>query len=322
MRHYAGRLSAFQSTPPARGATPGVPVPPDVPRWISIHAPREGGDLRVCRQQQDGCYFNPRPPRGGRRHRDLAGDCVTYFNPRPPRGGRHSNAIDPIGRYQFQSTPPARGATAGQCCYPVVVYRFQSTPPARGATAILPCRRPAISISIHAPREGGDDDLYDCNYLMFQFQSTPPARGATSAPVASAGILNRFQSTPPARGATVLQAEFFRPVLISIHAPREGGDGVGRNPEGVSGYFNPRPPRGGRLRWWPANRPPDLFQSTPPARGATSAGTLSPIGYVLFQSTPPARGATSGIPYKMVSTLYFNPRPPRGGRLRQGGTRC
>ena len=44
MRHYAGRLSAFQSTPPARGATPGVPVPPDVPRWISIHAPREGGD--------------------------------------------------------------------------------------------------------------------------------------------------------------------------------------------------------------------------------------------------------------------------------------
>ena len=36
--------------------------------------------------------------------------------------------------------------------------------------------------------------------------------------------------------------------IISIHAPREGGDGVfyGRFAY-QSGYFNPRPPRGGRL---------------------------------------------------------------------------
>ena len=57
------------------------------------------------------------------------------------------------------------------------------------------------SISIHAPREGGDDKV-----------ST------------SGGLGGLFQSTPPARGATVL----YRPAValwnISIHAPREGGD--------------------------------------------------------------------------------------------------
>ena len=34
---------------------------------------------------------------------------------------------------------------------------------------------------------------------------------------------------------------------ISIHAPREGGDDQRIFDGGVSVYFNPRPPRGGRL---------------------------------------------------------------------------
>ena len=33
---------------------------------ISIHAPREGGDSGTCPHWRDCCYFNPRPPRGGR----------------------------------------------------------------------------------------------------------------------------------------------------------------------------------------------------------------------------------------------------------------
>ena len=35
-------------------------------------------------------------------------------------------------------------------------------------------------ISIHAPREGGDDGEYDNFITMGAFQSTPPARGATN----------------------------------------------------------------------------------------------------------------------------------------------
>ena len=56
---------------------------------------------------------------------------------------------------------------------------------------------------------------------------------------------------------------------ISIHAPREGGDGS---------YMH-------TCDFW------DEFQSTPPARGAT----VPPVIMVMtpeFQSTPPARGAT------------------------------
>ena len=33
---------------------------------ISIHAPREGGDVDVLASWRDDIDFNPRPPRGGR----------------------------------------------------------------------------------------------------------------------------------------------------------------------------------------------------------------------------------------------------------------
>ena len=59
----------------------------------------------------------------------------------------------------FQSTPPARGATiifrTG-----IGIHKFQSTPPARGATIWLLRRVSRLfDISIHAPREGGDDSM-------------------------------------------------------------------------------------------------------------------------------------------------------------------
>ena len=55
----------FQSTHPARGATPFLPS------WlttvsISIHAPREGCDLRTATVTQQPRGFNPRTPRGVR----------------------------------------------------------------------------------------------------------------------------------------------------------------------------------------------------------------------------------------------------------------
>ena len=56
-----------------------------------------------------------------------------------------------------------------------------------------------------------------------------------------------FQSTPPARGATEIAERITESIVISIHAPREGGDGLGNLFFGII----------------------TLFQSTPPARGAT-----------------------------------------------------
>ncbi len=58
------------------------------------------------------------------------------------------------------------------------------------------------TISIHAPRKGGDGVLANGITAHDKFQSTPPARGATTWAAPSATCWARFQSTPPARGAT------------------------------------------------------------------------------------------------------------------------
>ncbi len=148
--------------------------------------------------------------------------------------------------------------------------------------------------------------------------------------------LVKFQSTPPARGATPADIYHTSREIVSIHAPRTGGDTVVRDPRQFNKRFNPRPPHGGRLKYGSpfllipcfnprpphGGRPPKIaatmatstFQSTPPARGATTlrivGGACSLVsihaprtggdlcfwgmnmGLVKFQSTPPARGAT------------------------------
>ena len=58
---------------------------------------------------------------------------LTGFYPRPPRGGRH----------------PAQ-------CVMSPVTPFLSTPPARGATVFTLLAPGERSVSIHAPRAGGD----------------------------------------------------------------------------------------------------------------------------------------------------------------------
>ena len=57
---------------------------------------------------------------------------------------------------------------------------------------------------------------------------------------------------------------------ISIHAPREGGDSSANRCRSCWIHFNPRPPRGGRLNIMYTIVGVQIFQSTPPARGATS----------------------------------------------------
>ena len=82
----------------------------------------------------------------------------------------------------------------------------------------------------------------------------------------------------------------------------------------LSGYFYPRPPRGGRLIYQATTEDDRKFLSTPSARRATGAANRSATIMLQFLSTPSARRATS--PWWSVPLLrpYFYPRPPRGGR--------
>ena len=172
-----GRDRQFQSTPPARGATAALRGWHDA-ACISIHAPREGGDLPWHTALPLICYFNPRPREGGDRllghrcrqshisiHAPARGATptsppsamtTTYFNPRPPRGGRLLFTAPATPLMEFQSTPPREGGDNGDLHITI-----------------------SGVISIHAPREGGDDDGSPAWQAFFQFQSTPPARGAT-----------------------------------------------------------------------------------------------------------------------------------------------
>ena len=97
-------MQRFQSTPSARRATKtGLIV--FVADLISIHALREESDLDAT----------------------LAITCRMYFNPRPPRGGRRKVFFFFCSFIKFQSTPSARRATVQDVINLVQLLKFQST---------------------------------------------------------------------------------------------------------------------------------------------------------------------------------------------------
>ena len=169
--------------------------------------------------------FQSTPPARGATRRRYSRPCSSpYFNPRPPRGGRQRRPKNFRRSTSFQSTPPARGAT----WWPRDGYA------------------PETDISLHAPREGGDGGGDVPIIHKGNFNPRPP-RGGRRIPAADLSACRPFQSTPPARGATLLEVNKMVKIrIISIHAPREGGDALTILAVELLHYFNPRPPRGGR----------------------------------------------------------------------------
>ena len=236
-------------------------------------------------------YFNPRPPRGGRPWKIyLFTPPPRHFNPRPPRGGRHYSCNNRGMDRRFQSTPPARGATPSSPHY--------STP---------------ITISIHAPREGGDSGCHLQQLAAHHFNPRPPRGGRPSRPTFTGRLCT-----------------------ISIHAPREGGDSHCRRRHPWSGPISIHAPREGgdtcRLSWWAfwtisihapreggdkafcARLIISGFQSTPPARGATQGQQAQERPCPISIHAPREGGDKAGGLCRSPHS-HFNPRPPRGGRL-------
>ena len=83
---------------------------------------------------------------------------------------------------------------------------------------------PDNNISIHAPREGGDNRITIAKQKQKTFQSTPPARGATA--VGKLTYKNKGISIhAPREGGDAKRSKQSSHIeSISIHAPREGGD--------------------------------------------------------------------------------------------------
>ena len=124
---------------------------------ISIHAPREGGDTPSRRNYGAKYVFQSTPPARGATHQDKELIPKIEISIHAPREGGDKMKIQRKSKIaKFQSTPPARGATNRGYNLAKISKQFQSTPPARGATHIVNQKNTSISISIHAPREGGD----------------------------------------------------------------------------------------------------------------------------------------------------------------------
>ncbi len=171
----------------------------------------------------------------------------------------------------FQSTPPARGATPGELARTGNENYFNPRPP-RGGRPQYPNLNGLIEdISIHAPREGGDCTRPVTRYSIKSFQSTPPARGATYTGDFIRDGHDQFQSTPPARGATRSPVSLINFDRISIHAPREGGDSIINSRLSTRRSISIHAPReGGDVSCAGNPAGTNIFQSTPPARGATA----------------------------------------------------
>ena len=126
-----------------------------------------------------------------------------------------------------------------------------------------------VSISIHAPREGGDALLSNLGEVV-SISIHAPREG----------------------GDKKRQRQEHLQQIISIHAPREGGDLLYGRIRHLNQDFNPRPPRGGRLII--AIGVPKLFYISihAPREGGDLENHSGLTIIIRFQSTPPARGAT------------------------------
>ena len=122
-----------------------------------------------------------------------------------------------------------------------------------------------------------------------------------------------FQSTPPARGATCQSCCRSCYWTISIHAPRKGSDPIVTSKQATNNNFNPRPPQGERL--WKQNdkQSAKKFQSTPPARGATTSSGHVSINFCISIHAP-RKGSDRTSQTSRTNHHYFNPRPPQGER--------
>src|ERR1035438_7696405 len=193
-------VGVFQSTPPARAATP---CPGRLAHRISvsIHAARAGGDAFTTGAGNATTQFQSTPPARAATRAALLHETGVLVSIHAARaGGDNSTRCSTPNTSRFNSRPP-RGGRLGRIETTLALISFQSTPPARAATKPGREHRVPRTVSIHAARAGGDAD-----------QTIPPRL----QPV--------FQSTPPARAATRRGALDPRDRYVSIHAARAGGD--------------------------------------------------------------------------------------------------
>ena len=132
-----GLHQRFQSTPPARGAT-AASWSKLIDIKISIHAPREGGDLSGNIGLRIGIISIHAPREGGDSILKIVLGSSILFQSTPPARGATQPAETISGIVLFQSTPPARGATPGESARTGNTNYFNPRPPRGGRQLLVP----------------------------------------------------------------------------------------------------------------------------------------------------------------------------------------
>ena len=176
----------------------------------------------------------------------------------------------------------------------------------------ITCKYAGMLISIHAPRTGSDfEDVPGVKLLVFQ--STLPARGATAF-VDEACLSDEISIHAPRTGSDYqVLADLPVTIEISIHAPRTGSDcaaACGSSRRKISIHA---PRTGSDTVLLLAVAVGAKFQSTLPARGATTHLRESRKGVAHFNPRSPHGERQRGT-HGTLTPLYFNPRSPHGER--------
>ena len=174
--------------------------------------------------------------------------ALSDFNPRSPHGERRFTCN--VGRIACDiSIHAPRTGSDGQQAYEYEKTIFISIhAPRTGSDERLAALSDMLEISIHAPRTGSDSKIFTFRIAQILFQSTLPARGATRCPMIQAMVVDHFNPRSPHGERRYKRRRDLSAGEISIHAPRTGSDKK-RNDLVARGL---------------------IFQSTLPARGATS----------------------------------------------------
>ena len=267
------RRRRFQSTLPARGAT------------ILVH------EIRFVIN-----HFNPRSPHGERPIAERETSVATDFNPRSPHGERLHRLSDGWSGWTISIHAPRTGSDA------VNLPGLQRS-----------------DISIHAPRTGSDFK----NLLLFrnvEISIHAPRTGSDGMHRRKSFCRCHFNPRSP-HGERRYEAMTAEQREISIHAPRTGSDQSALKRWKGARNFNPRSPHGERraARGWEHEQHGDFNPRSP--HGERPSPTDVNTGFLSFQSTLPARGATSGGRYKIKAPDNFNPRSPHGERHPERGIR-
>ena len=215
---------------------------------------------------------------------------MSNFNPRSPHGERLKKIIAELMYKKFQSTLPARGATRANAVRSPCSPHFNPRSP-HGERRVVR-RECAVlrGISIHAPRTGSDTLSRFTISTFLDFNPRSPH-----------GERRHFRDQ---------ERQVQR---ISIHAPRTGSDRVLTLGEVLEIDFNPRSPHGERQANIVRNIPTKEFQSTLPARGATT-WIDGQIEKAIISIHAPRTGSDLVMIPAFQPLIDFNPRSPHGER--------